>query len=375
MKILTLLLLFLQQAIAPQAAVLQSPLRVPELGPAIRQSVPTSAANNPVMREGIALYDQGKFDEAILRFDQILKANPNNTGAMLELAQTYEKKNQHQMAIDLAARGTEYVSPELPQFYSLIGNILDGQGQPQKAIEIYKQGIELKTPNAGILYLNMGVSYNGLKDWASSKMAFKSGALADSNYSGLHFQLANFYLAQGLMTPLFLASTRFLVLEPNSARTQRVYGNWRATLDSKPMPAVPVGNPLYDYVHSPQQTGEGDLTQLDAALSASKAAAAGNGKSEIELLVDQVDNLFGRYAMMVPGKDDKDSFIWKYYIPYVVEMKQKGFVEPFVYYINQAPNLTGVRAWLIANSDRVNTFLLWSRSYRWPDSSSVDPAR
>jgi Tfp pilus assembly protein PilF len=369
MKTLTLLLLLLQQTAAPQVSV-----QLPELGPAIRQSTTTSAADNPVMREGVALYDQGKFDEALTRFEPILKANPNNTGAMLELSQTYFQKHQYQSAIDLAAKGTNYISPELPQFYSVIGNIMDSLGQPQKAIEIYKKGVELNTPNAGILYLNMGVSYNGLRDFASAKLAFKTGALTDANYPGLHFQLANLYLAQGLMTPLFLASARFLLLEPNSARTQRAYGNWRATLDSKSMPVVPPGNPIYDYIHSPQITGEGNLTDLDAALAASKAAAAGNGKSDIEVLVDQTENLFGKYAAMEPSKEDKETFIWKYYIPFFVEMKQKGFVEPFVYYINQGPNLPGVRVWLTAHPDRVSTFLLWSRSYRWPDKNSVDPA-
>jgi len=370
MKTLTFLLMLLQQTVAPE-----TPVRVPELGPAIRQSVRTTPAENPVMREGIALYDQGKIDEAMTRFDQILKASPNNTGAMLEMAQSYHQKHQYQMAMDLAAKGTNYISPELPQFYSLIGTILDTVGQPQKAIEAYSKGIALNTPNAGILYLNMGVTYqSGLKDFASAKKTFKQGALADVNYPGLHFQLGNLYLAQGLMTPVFLASTRFLVLEPNTARTPRVYSSWRATLDSKALPVVPPGNALYDYIHSPQQTGEGDLAPLDAALVTSKAAAAGIGKSQIELLVDQVDNLFGAYAKMQPG-NDKEAFIWKYYIPYVVEMKQRSFVEPFVYYVNQGPNLPGVREWLTANPDRVNTFLLWSRTYRWPDPNSVDTSR
>ena len=370
MRILSLFFLLIQQAVAPQ-----TPLQVPELGPAIRQSVSSTPAESPVMREGIALFDQGKYAEAMVRYDQILKGSPNNTGAMYEKAQTLDKLRQFQMAIDLAAKGTEYLSPELPQFYSLIGNVLDSQGQVPKAIEIYKKGIALETPNAGVLYLNMGVSYEiGMKDVVNAKMAFKRGALVDPNYPGLHYQLGAIYNAQGLRTPLLMSSMRFLVMEPNTPRSQGMYNVWRSMLDSRPMPAPPQTNPLFDYSHSSEQTCEGDLSQLDAALVSSKAAAAGVGKSQIELLVDQVDNLFGTYATMQPG-NDKDTFLWRYYIPYAVEMKQKGLVEPFVYYVNQGPNLPGVRNWLIANPDRVNTFLLWSRSYHWPDKNSVDPAR
>jgi len=87
-----------------------------------------------------------------------------------------------------------------------------------------------------------------------------------------------------------------------------------------------------------------------------------------------VDNLFGTYAAIEPG-NNKDTFLWKYYIPYAIDLKQKGHVEPFVYFINQRTNLPGVREWLTTNADRVNAFLLWSRTYKWPDRNSVDPTK
>jgi hypothetical protein len=221
----------------------------------------------------------------------------------------------------------------------------------------------------------MGVSYSsGKKDFVSSKAAYKQGALVDSNYPGLHLQLATIYLGQGLKTPVLMAFSRFLVLEPNTPRAQGAYNAWRAMLDNRATPVLQPASPLYDYVHSPQQTFEGDLTQLDAALVTSKAAAAAPGKPQIQLLIDQVDNLYGAYAMIQPG-NDKDTFLWKYYIPYVVEMKKNGFVEPFVYYVNQSTNLPGVRDWLMAHPDRINAFLQWSRTYGWPDKTTVDTTR
>jgi hypothetical protein len=199
---------------------------------------------------------------------------------------------------------------------------------------------------------------------------YKQGALADPNFPGNHLQLGSIYTAQGMKTAVLMAFSRFLVLEPGSARTGAAYNGWRSMLDNRPTPPVPPASPLYEYSTSAQQTGEGDLTQLDAALVTSKAAAAASGKSQIQLLVDQVDNLFGAYATIQPG-DGKDTFLWKYYVPWAVEMKQKGYVEPFVYFLNQRTNLPGVREWLTANSEKVNTFLLWSRTYRWPAMDAV----
>lgn len=365
MKALALALLLLQQTAS-------TPLHVPDLVPPTRQSAPPTPAETPILREGIALFDQGKFDEALARFDQVLSGNPENVIAMYEKAQTLFKKNEPQKAIELAAIATQYSAPALPQLYALIGNVLDISREPQKAVEVYKKGIALNTPNAGILYLNLGVTYMGsLRDGAEAKTAFKQGMLVEPNYPGNHFQLANIYAAQGLKTATLLAFTRFLSLEPGSSRSQIAYAVWRSMLDNRSTPTFQPASPYYEYSTSSAQTGEGDLTQLDAALVTSKAAAATPGKTQIQVLVDQVDTLFDGYSTLQPG----DTFLWKYYLPYAIDMKQKGHVEAFVYLVNQRTTLPGVREWLTANTDRVNAFVLWSRTYKWPDRNSVDPTR
>jgi tetratricopeptide (TPR) repeat protein len=365
MKTALLLLLLLRQS-APVSLV------IPELSPPTKTGVAPTPTETPILREGIALYDQGKFDDAAARFEQVLKNNPESVSAMYELAQTYQARKEFQKAIDLAAKGTQYIAPPLPQFYALIGNVLDINGQPQKAVETYKKGLALNTPNSGTLYVNLGATQmTSLKDVPAAKATYKQGALSDPNFPGNHLQLGFIYAAQGLKTPMLLALGRFLVLESNSTRSQTAYSGWRAMLDNRETPPTPPTSPLYAYVTSSQQTGEGDQDQLQAALVSSKAAAAAPGKSQIQLLVDQVDNLFGTYATLQPG-NSKDTFLWKYYIPYAIEMKQKGFVEPFVYFANQRVNIPGVREWLTANPDKVNAFLLWARTYRWPDKNSVN---
>src|SRR5688572_17033558 len=226
MTLLAFILVFVQQAVV-------GTLQVPDLVPPTRTAAPLTPAENPVIREGVALFDQGKYDEALARFDQILKANPDNVVAIYEMAQTLSRKNEPQKAIDLAARGTQYATPILPQLYALIGNILDGSREPQKAVDVYKKGLALNTPNAGILYVNMGVTYQmNLRDVASAKAAFKQGILSDPNFPGNHLQLANIYGAQGLKTAVLMAFGRFLVLEPGSNRSALAYAGWRAMLEN-----------------------------------------------------------------------------------------------------------------------------------------------
>src|SRR5262245_32515545 len=178
MNTLMLFLLVLQQSASPAV-----PLTVPELGPPTKTAAPPTPTESPVLREGIALYDQGKFDEAMARYEQVLKSNPENVVAMYEMAQTLQQKKEFQKAIDLAAKGTQYNTPSLPQFYALIGTVLDLGGHPQQAVEIYNKGIALNTPNAGILYVNLAATYmTSLRDAASAKRMYKQGTLADPNF-------------------------------------------------------------------------------------------------------------------------------------------------------------------------------------------------
>ena len=359
MPFLTLLLVLLQAA--------GTPLAVPALDPPTRVSQPNTPEELTILRAGIALYDQKRYDEAIARYQEVLQANPDNVSAMYELALTYSSRGELQKAFDLAAQGAAYNSPVLPQFYGLIGNNLDGAGEPQKAVEVYRKGIAV-APNAGVLYYNLGVTYERtLKDRANAKSVLKQGAIVDPNHPSIQILLAVIFAAEDLKTPALFAASRFLVLEPGTARTAQGYNVWRTLLNGNAAPPADAGGPIQIRVNPAQSKEEGNLTQLDLDISMSKALAVktGAGKSQIESLVWQLDNLFAVYSERQPG-DDGTAFLWTHYMPYFREMKQRNFVEPFVYFANQRTNLPGVREWLTANRDRVTAFLEWSRNYPWP---------
>lgn len=120
-------------------------------------------------------------------------------------------------------------------------------------------------------------------------------------------------------------------------------------------------------VNPSQKKDEGDLTTLDLHISLSKVAAmkSAEGKSQIQMMADQVDILFSVYASSPPG-DDSAAFLWKYYMPFIAEMRQKKLVEPFVYFVSQRTTMPGVREWLTVNRERVLEFLAWAKQYQFP---------
>lgn len=342
-------------------------LRVPAFAPPTKTAAPMTDAERVTLREGIALYDQGKLDEAMAKFTGVLAASPDNTFAMYEIALVALAKKDYQQAIDMAAKGAEYKAEPaaLAQYYSLIGNTLDIAKEPKKAVEAYTKGLEI-APAAG-LYYNLSVTLTQqMSDAAGAKEALKKGARVDPSHAGTQLMLGKLYLVDDLKTPALLALSRFLMLEPATPRTAEGYQLWFRTLNGTLTPNKE-GAGASISINPNQKKDEGDLMQLDLFISLSKAGAAAGaeGKPQIQQLVDQLESLFGVWGKQDPGAD-KGTFLWTYYMPFAAEMKTKNLVEPFVYFVSQRTNLPGVPEWIRANGDRLRAFVEWARSYAFP---------
>lgn len=328
-----------------------------------RTPAPSTASQDLALGAGITLHDQGKYDEAIARYQDVLQQNPDNVTALFELAFSYTAKKEYQKSLETAGKGTEYRSDLLPMFYDVMGATLDAMGDPQRAIAAYKRGIEL-APDAALLYFNMAVTYQeSLKDPDQARFALEKAVAIDPGHAEAHRLLGQLFQAGGYKTPAVLTLARFLILnDPDARGSLQAYGLWRAVLRGNTDPAlakIPDGAP---------KTDEGDFIALDAFIDVSHAMAMkelDGGKPEIQTLVGQLDAVLGRLAARDLAAD-RATFVGSHYVPYFVELKQKNFVETFTYWVSQRAPVPGVKEWLDGNPDRVREFLNWSEKYKFP---------
>lgn len=347
-------------------------LNVPPLAAPTKTAPAATPQEVAALREGIALYEQRRYDEAFAKFEAVYKANPDAIMAMYEMGLVHYARKEFQQAIDMGAKATAYNAPavQLGQFYSLIGNTLDAAREPRKAVEVYQKGLEF-APGAG-LYYNMAVTQaQSLADFPAATASLKSGAKVDPLHAGTHLLLGKLFGADGLQTPALLALSRFLILEPASPRTGEAYQLWFRLLHGGLTPASGTA-PTTIAVNQNQSRAEGNLTQLDLHISLSKIAAAksAEAKTQIQTMADQLGMLFQVYGNVDPGAD-KDTFLFTYYMPYFVEMQKQGHTEAFVYFVSQRTDLPGVREWLTVNGEKLKAFLTWSRTHPFPVSAAA----
>jgi hypothetical protein len=274
-------------------------------------------------------------------------------------------KKDYRKSLELAYKGAQYKSENLTGFYLLIGNNLDELGEPKKSIEVYKQAIKIK-PDVSLLYYNLAITYRGMNNPEEMKKNLKKAVYLNPNHPSSHLVLAQLFQTTRYKTPALFAVMRFLVLEPQSRRSNVGYKIFSELMGA----GVTQGkspNEINITVETGGKKDEGDFEPLEFTLALTKSMGADEKekhKSEAQLLVDQLDRQLAIVAEM-ESKGDKSKFTWRYYIPYFTELKKRNYVEPFVYYISQSSQMSGVADWLQANPKRVNEFLSWSKSYQW----------
>lgn len=326
---------------------------------------PPSQEESALTKEGKSLHDQGKYDEAINKYQEVLKQNPDNVLAIYEMAFSYFIKKDYNKALEIGLKGAQYKSDSLIDYYILIGNTYDLIGQTEKAIEVYEKGIKLDPQKVGLHY-NLAVTFFKQNKIDKAKKSLKTVIIVEPNHSSSHFALSQVYKQSGYKIPSLLSAMRFLVGETKSSRSDIAIKLIKEILLS----GVKEGenNQINIFLNPEEKKDEGDFESVSAVIaltSASRFLKENKNKTELENYVDQIEVLFS-VLEETDKKQKNKGFAAQYYIPYFSQLKAKGYSKAFAYYILQSINKEASEKWLSENKVLVDEFFAWSRSYSWP---------
>ena len=147
--------------------------KAPQPAAPTRTGVPPTPEETAGLRAGIALEQQGKFDEAIAQFKPLLEKNPDLAMAMYETALCLQAKKEYDKAIELALQAADYSGESQALSLALVGTILDQRGQPKDAVEFYA-GAAALVPDPATIYYNQAITYlNSLQQPVEGREALK----------------------------------------------------------------------------------------------------------------------------------------------------------------------------------------------------------
>ncbi len=342
------------------------------LAGALRAGAQTTTTDTPaeLVRAGVALYDEGKYDQAVAKYQQALAAAPGNAPAQAELAMTYFALHRHADAVALCQQILQAHPDADPVVYVTLGNSLDATQRPTEALAAYRDGLT-RYPDSFILYFNQGVTLAGQGQAAAAVASFQRAVALNPRHASSHMLLGSTQLQLGQRVPGLLALARFLVLEPIGPRAAAR----RTQLDAAMLKGVSQQDEHNITVNISAESlkkKKGKLAADDFGPEEMFLSMAGaltfdeknKDKTPLEKFIDQ----FGSLCQVMGEQGPKGAgFTRTYYVPYFVEMQKKGFVPAFAYLAHRSQaEAPDVQQWLAAHPAEVQVFQEWSKNYAWP---------
>ncbi|MBI1836798.1 MAG: tetratricopeptide repeat protein [Flavobacteriia bacterium] len=326
-----------------------------------------------IVSEGVQLHDKGSYEQALSQYDKALEVDKNNFYALSEKAYTLLVIEKYSEAIKYCQKAIEFhpEEKELKNVYVTYGNALDGLHKPDLAIKMYEDGIE-KFPDFYMLHFNAAITYSGQKKYDEALVYLKKAVSINPKHASSHNAIAIILNVKNKSIPSFLASLRFLALEPESNRSKIHLASIEKTLNGGAeksgknsininINADIFADTLSDGSHNEYNFSTSEMVlMLNSALDFDQVNKKETDSQGFERKMNSL------CASLAETKE-KTGFYWEYYVPYFLEMNDKKLFETFYYIIQSTSGNKKVNKWIKKNQDKVLQFYIWSNAYNWTD--------
>lgn len=164
------------------------------------------------LSDGIRLYEEGKYQDALKTFDKIVKDDPNFYSAQYEKAITLavgdDKEAARAFYEDTYNKG--YMK-ENPLFYMAYGNFLSDQKDYDKAEKMFQESLKIY-PNSSSLFYNLALLYLRKEERQKSVDYLEKAITINPNHAGSHYMLGLIALEDGRVTEGSMALLAYLSL-------------------------------------------------------------------------------------------------------------------------------------------------------------------
>ncbi len=328
--------------------------------------VPSSLSEEQAMsllRSGIQLHDQGRYDEAIGVYKDLLAKDPANSMAMYEMAYTYYALGEMEKAVEMCDRGLK-VTDNDGDLYELKGNILDDMGRSQEAVKCYRKAL-MTSGRPYLVYYNMGYALVRMEKYEDAEDAFKHAAVLNPKHPTSQMMLAKLWASDRMQIQSIFAYVHFLVLEPVSPRAGQAARELVTVLNTGVEKTEKGTNiTLNPNIFLEKKNAYGSLSMmlsLRSALAVTKEEIAGS--TDMQRMGYQLAGLF---ASMAERDAEADDFAWKYYSEYYRQAAERDLVNAMCAVVLESLYPKECQAWQESHPDEMLAFRKWDNNFRFP---------
>jgi antitoxin component YwqK of YwqJK toxin-antitoxin module/Tfp pilus assembly protein PilF len=292
------------------------------------QSITISAQKNyaeiydssAFLETGVTLYDEGKYDDALLQFEKILKTDPNYLKAQYEklmCLNALEKKDEQKLLLEklYAAKEME----EAPELLIQYGIYLSDNKEFDLAEKMLKDA-EKFMPNSSMVQFNLGVLYLRKEERQKSIDYFKKNITENPNQTSSHYFLGLLAYEDGKIVEGSMAMLGYLINAPLGRYAKEAVLKLNTKMGQ---------NFLYPSKYTFSETGD-NFSELETIL---RNQLPLNPKYKIK---SSIDDVYTRQVQAIveyaATHKIEGGFFENIYIPWIADVANKNLTEAFSYY-------------------------------------------
>lgn len=307
-----------------------------------------------LVRIGIKLHDEKKYEEAIDIYKEALKIDSKSPLVNYEIAYSYFESKNYKKAIEFCNKVLKTDNKSVLPAYVVKGSSLDYQNKTDEAIEVFEGAI--KKYKSYLLYFNLALVYNRIKNYREAESNLVKAIELKYDHPGSHMQLGYTCSSQNKRVEGLMSLYYFLFLEATTPRAikaydamQNIYANSAKKVSERNIDIVIDSK----YLDSEFSAAELLLPMLQAV---NLTETEGVEKSEEEKFIDITSSFF--ISLGEQDSENKSGLWWNFYVPFFYQLAKSDHIDTFCYYISRGVN-PKAREWLEQNEEKVDKFAEW----------------